>query len=375
MIEGTHMKKLLVSVLAFAVLFGCACSLDKGSDSPWEDDEDSSDSGIYITTVQLEHPDQLQFTEGGTAGMTVYRCGACYYECTDGTKSWIKLYSNFPIELEDGQFIHVEADFELVFGGVAGYWGSKHVTAVRNERYLTLDEVADCRILELYDENVPNFYGAQLLVKDGVNYLIVKDPMLRYRLYDNEGNLLCTYDTAMAAVAYLDEDADPMIEYSSPFTGSCFVMRIDGVYYAYCRYNGLNTWTPLLNLQFENKPVGFELEDGEAMYVSQAHIYTINGGKAGYVNVPMFDVMEHYSRICYSELNSKTSEMHWEEARAYENGKMYQYFYGLDEYLIFYFDGEFYVYHEYGSELENDEFVGKYTDLDEVSVVIGWKTE
>jgi hypothetical protein len=60
---------------------------------------------------------------------------------------------------------------------------------------------------------------------------------------------------------------------------------------------------------------------------------------------------------------------------AYENGDMYQYYYGLDEYMIFYLDGDFYVYHEYYSDLDSQAFVGKYATPEEVTEVIGWKTE
>ncbi len=52
------------------------------------------------------------------------------------------------------------------------------IQEVRDEKYLTLDEVAEYRILELFDLDEGLFSGARLIVKDGKNYLICRDPML-----------------------------------------------------------------------------------------------------------------------------------------------------------------------------------------------------
>ena len=388
------MKRLMVSVLAAAVLFGTACSFDTGGTgggSGGDSSEDQTDQSVQtdstnsttfvIETSDIEfyYPDQLMFVEAGTLCMTIYRCGNGYYACVDGERAWKSLYGEPPIELEDCQFIHVEADIDLVYGGVKGFWGNPLIREVRDERYLTLDEVADCRILDLYDPEEATFTGARLIVKDGKNYLICRGTNNQYRLYDSDGNLLCAYDTSMAAAAYLDDDADHTIEYSSAVSLPCYIVRIDGVYYAYFNHVGMNTWKPLLNMHFENKPYGFELEDGQVMSVRTARVYVVNGGKAGYVDVPMFENMSHYERVIYSSVNGRAAAYHWEETVmngiAYENGDMYQYYYGLDEYMIFYLDGEFYVYHEYYSDLDSQVFVGKYATPEEVTEAIGWKTE
>ena len=360
------MKKVLVSVLALAVVLGSACSLNSGASAT-----DASDSVTESTKIEFDYPDQLKFSEGGTLQMTIYRCGAVYYACVDGEKGWKQLYGEPPLELGDCEFVHLEADFDRVYGGVKGYWGNMLIQEVRDEKYLTLDEVAEYRILELFDLDEGLFSGARLIVKDGKNYLICRDPMLQYRVYDNNNNLLCTYDSVMAAAAFLDDAVDQTIEYSSRKNLTCYIIRIGNVYYSYSRYDGMNTWVPLLNLHFENKPVGFELEDGQAMYVASGYLYKVNGGQAGYVNVPMFEGMENTERALYSTLNDSASTDHWEAVSQYENGKMYQYYYGLDEYMIFYLEDEFYVYHEYSSDMESEEFTGRFSTADEVNKAIG----
>ena len=75
-------------------------------------------------------------------------------------------------------------------------------------------------------------------------------------------------------------------------------------------------------------------------------------------------------RALYYTLNDSASMDHWEAVSQYENGKMYQYHYGLDEYMIFYLEDEFYVYHEYSSDMESEEFTGRFSTADEVNKAI-----
>jgi len=367
------MKKVVSVMLASAVIFGCACSLNAQNPTDGNSDRSSGNgnTNTRITQIEFDYPDQLKYFDGGTVSFTLYKCGACYYYCVDGGHAWAKLCGGLPFETEDAEFVHVEADVDLAYGGIAGYWGNFKVRKIKDERRLTLDEVADCRILELYDAGEGAFFGARLIVKDDRNYLIVRDSLNKYRLYDNQVNLLCTYDTVMAAAAYLDDDADHTIEYSNTGCVSFYVMRIGDVYYAYSRYAELNSWKPLINMQFENKPIGFELEDGQVMEVDSASVYKVNGGKAGYVDVPMFESMKNTEQIGYSVLSDKAAYKHWEEVSSYENGRMYRYSYSLDDYLIFYLDDEFYVYYENGCDIESDEFIGRFSTADEINTVIG----
>ena len=359
------MKKLLVLLLAMTVLLGCACS-KKAPRTGGDDDTD--ETGF---TIKFDYPDQLKYVDGGTADMTIYKCGVLYYACIDGSQDWSDLYNQPPVDIEEGEFVHLEVDFKLVYGGVDGYWGAMYVTKVRNERVLTLNEVVDCRMLTLYDVNEGNFAGARLIVKDGKNYMICRDPMRQYRLYDDGGNCLCTYDTAMAAAAYLDEGSDQNIEFSSPTNIPYMVIRIGDVYYANSRYSGSETWTPLLNLEFENKPVGFELEDGQAMKISSTRVYMVNGGEAGYVNAPMFERMDNFSRTNYAEINAAAAYDRWEITESYENGMLYSFRADGNEYLIFYIDDCFYVYREIGDDLNTGALVGIYPMADEVNAAIG----
>jgi hypothetical protein len=175
----------------------------------------------------------------------------------------------------------------------------------------------------------------------------------------------------MACAAYLEYGEDQDIIYGSVSYPSCWVMRIGDVYYAYSRNGGNNKWTPLLNKQFENKPIGFELTDGQAMKVDTTTMYLVNSTKYGYVNAPMFETMKDFYQINYDTIINETCRMHWEEASSYENGILYQYSYGLDQYLIFYLDDRFYVYHENYCDINTDEFIGVFMSAEEVNVGVG----
>ena len=369
------MKKLLTFTLALTVMFGCACSMTaKPSGNrrgPVSDTDEADETDVVVEDIHFDYPDQIVTKPGGTAGMTVYKCGILYYACVDGNTSWAELYNSLPIELEEGTFVHVEADYDLKYGGIDHYWGTMSIKEVRDEYFLTLDEVADYHMIEPYDPDISTFDGPRLLEKDGRNYLLCRDPMRQYRLYDDNANLLCKYDTSMACAAYLEYGEDQDIIYGSVSYPSCWVMRIGDVYYAYSRNGGNSKWTPLLNKQFENKPIGFELTDGQAMKVDSTTMYLVNSPKYGYVNAPMFETMEDFYQINYDTIINETCRMHWEEASSYENGILYQYFYGLDQYLIFYLDDRFYVYHENYCDINTDEFIGVFMSADEVNEGVG----
>ena len=359
------MKKGLVLTLALLTLLGCSCSL------PAQDtDNDHDNSDTTATRVHLDYPDQLKFTEGGTDNMTIYKCGACYYAST-GEQSWVELYGTPPVDIEDAEFIYVEADYDLVYGGIKGYWGNKHITEVRNERKLTFDEVIDCRLVALYDKEDAGFFGVRLYVKDGENYLIFRGPMRKYSLYDRDGNLLCTYDTSMSVVSYLEDGPDNVTDYGSRANNPYAIFRIGDVYYGYSRYDGINKWTPILNMNFENRPVGFELEDGEGMKVNSTGVYLVNDADRNYVNVPMFERMDNYFSVNYTELEGEVSAKRWIQGPLYEDGTLYTYSSGLDQYLIFYIEGTHYIYCETNSEPDTRIFIGQYKTADEVNAALG----
>ena len=368
--KGKHMRKILCLFTSMIVLLGCACSLKP---KPDRDPVKSSSNAVDDDTqIHFDYPDQLKFLKGGTANMTIYRCDKIYYACMDGQHSWAELYGAPEVDIEDGRFIHVEADFDRAYGGVAGYWGNMYIRKTRDERPLTLDEVAGFDMIENYDRKDSSFIGLRLMVKDGKNYLICRDPMRKYRLYDDRGKLLGTYDTSISAAGYLTEGSDQAADYKRIGSIPSYIMRINGVYYAYSRYVGLNTWTRLIDMNYENKPIGFELADGRVIKVNSASVYLVNGGKENYVNVPMFEKMDRYSEITYDELRSNAYKDHWESATQYENGSLYQYYHSLETYLIFYLNDSFYVYHETGCNMNTDEFVGTFQSPEEVNKAIGY---
>ncbi len=362
------MKKILVLLTSAVILLGCGCSFKPSQTQDPSAGQSASDTGAG--QIHFDYPDQLVNTDGGSASMTIYKCGACFYACDDGQQVWSALYSA-PLEMDEGEFIHVDAEYELVYGGVAGYMGSKHVKKVSNEKELTLNEVADLRIIPLYDKDESTFAGLRLIIKDGKNYLMCRDPLLKYRLYDDNANLLCTGDASMTCAAYLEDGSDKTIDYGSSSQLPFYVMKIDGIYYAYSPYDGFNNWTPLLNMDLENTPVGFDLDDGETIKIGGSRVYKVNGGKENYVNAPMFEQTERLTEINYSVLNSEASAGHWEECPPYENGDLYRYMYSSEEYLIFRLDDRFYVFFEKNCNTDTDEFLGIFDKPEDVDAAIG----
>ena len=91
----------------------------------------------------------------------------------------------------------------------------------------------------------------------------------------------------------------------------------------------------------------------------------------GYVNAPMFENAKDFSRITYADVNADGANNRWEITDSYEDGKLYSYYANSVEYLIFYFDGYFYLYSETGSDLNTEVFAGKYNSPEEVDSVLG----
>lgn len=353
------MKKSLVLALAVVTLFGCACTQKTEPSGP----SDPSDS-----VRSYRYPDELLFDEGGTDSMTVFRCGAVYYACVDGSQQWETLYS-CPFETEEGVFVHIEADYTKAYGGVAGFAGNKSIKNVRDEKLVTLKEVIASDAIAGYQISEASFAGLRLIEKDGNNYLICRTPLGQYRLYDDDMNLMCSNDTSMACYyAVYNEGESIRFERGGniPYT----VIRIGETYYGYSRYND-GPWKPILNMEFENSPVGFELEDGQAMKIDSTSYYIVNGGDAGYDDYPMFERMDHYNRTTYAAIAADAAKIHWEQASSYEDGHMYDYYSGTEEYVIFYLDGRFYVYYETGSAIDSETFAGGFTSADEVNKTLG----
>ena len=357
------MKKLPVLLTVFAIVFACGCDakIDKSPDNS---------TAVNIADIKFDYPDQIKYVEGGTCTLTVFKCGVCFYACEDGRQEWAELYSA-PLEMEEGEFVRIDAEYDLAYGGVAGYRGNKRVKKINDEKSLTFDDVVDMRIISLYDKTESTFSGLRLIKQDNKNYLLCRDPLLKYRLYDDKMNLLCTYDTSMACAAVLDDDADNTIEYGSRTSLPFYVMRMGDVYYAYSGHYGFNKWTPLLDMNFENKPLGFELKDGGTIKISNAKIYKINGGKENYVNAPMFEEAENFEDVNYSVINEKASVCRWEQCTSYENGDLYRYMFSGEEYLIFYLDGRFHVYYEKGCDPATDAYLGVFDKPEDVDALIG----
>ena len=377
------MKKIISALLITLMLTATSCSTEN---KPTEQDptaattigtvisEDASDKqtpSINILTFEDDHPDKLTIKEGGTAPMTLFRCGNAFYACIDGSKGWEKVSGPANVDLKDGAFLHVDATYKLQYGGIAGYKGQKLISQVSNEKTLSPDEIISRGSIAPYDPSEGRFQSPRLIEKNGKNYIICMDPLGKYRLYDDKGENIFTSETYMECAESVLNDGDRKISYSRSNNFPFWVVRIGDLYYAYSRFGENNNWKVLLDLNLQNKPIGFELEDGQAMKISSASFYIINGGDNNYVNVPMFEKMDHYSRSHYTDLNSDCSKDQWDNVTVYRDGKSYQYYADNTEYVIFFLEGRFHVYCGRSSSMETEKLLGVYNTAAEVNAALG----
>ena len=380
-----HMKKITSALLALLMLSTTACTLKPGKTEPADGRAAMTAAAEAVTEFKpqptvmiqlptdveidlsdIDFPDNLLIKEGGTAAMTLFKCGKSTYACIDGSDVWEVVSEPAEAELKDGEFIHVDAKYKLLSGGVKGFKNRKQITSVSNEKSLSPDEVVSNGSLLPYDASRGFFQSPRLIVKDGRNYIICRDSLHQYRLYDDKGERLCTEDSYMACAGFL-EDTEPPVSYSRSGNFPFWVVRIGDSYYAYSRFAGNDSWKALLNMQSENRPVGFVLEDGQVMKVDSTMFYLVNGGEKNYVNIPMFEKMEHFHREHYSALNSDCSKDHWDRVSSYENGRSYQYYADNTEYVIFCLEGRYHVY----SGKDTEKLLGVYSSPEEVNSALG----
>ena len=377
------MKKIISALLITLMLTATSCSAEiKNTDSPEPTVATTTGTAASETEAEIqtlpsikiltdlddyEYPDKLNIKEGGIVSLTLFKCGNGFYACNDGFNSWDKVSGPADVDLKDGEFLHADTKYNLMYGGIKGFVGQRQITEISNEKKLSVDEVVTQGSIAPYDASKGAFQSPRLIVKDGRNYIICRDPLLKYRLYDDKGELLCTEDTYMACADYIEDDKEHNISYSASGNFPFWVVRVGDIYYAYSRYGENNSWKALLNMKFENKPVGFELEDGQVMKVDSTSFYIVNGGENNYVNVPMFEKMDHFSWEQYTSLNSDCSKDHWDRVSSYEEGKSYQYYANNTEYVIFRLEGRFHVY----GDMETEKLLGGYDTSAEVNKALG----
>ena len=188
------MKKFLllpVFILGFSILF-VGCKKEEADPVVRTSGETSVTSQVPVVEQDLgDYPDKLEIVDGDTETVTIFKCGTVYYGCVDGTQSWEE-YASAPLDLDDGSFAHAKVDYKLLYGGIVGYVGTKQITSVSDVTELLTDDVLAGNSIMDYDESEGHFSGPRLIEKDGKNYIICRDNLLQYRLYDESGQLLCT---------------------------------------------------------------------------------------------------------------------------------------------------------------------------------------
>ena len=339
-----------------------------------------------VGDVLGDYPDKAWCNSERNVTLAVFRCGDNYYgRCTvpRDTNGWDDLYGTDGIELADGEFGFAVADVTFMSGGYEAKVNQPTIKRLKKFEKAELSDIEQfCELPEFGSERLYD-RGMQLYHSDAGTYCIFSSHA-RESVEDNgvtksawnfghdiylNGEHIGRYGTQLEAEAAMgmrtiaDEEAEITDEYDK----SVYVFRCGDTYLAYIRSIFFNNyWTPLLNEDFENKLPFIELEDGEAAYLTRAHVLKVNGGEAGYVNAPMIVSAESAEKISYDWLTLSAATEHYAETPPDKSSDLREY--GVSEYLIFFLDGRYHVYREHDGAQSP---VGIYDSISEVDEVLG----
>ena len=144
-----------------------------------------------------------------------------------------------------------------------------------------------------------------------------------------------------------------------------YVFRCGDTYLAYSRYDGYSDWSLLYDREMNNMPTGFELEDGETIYINGAEVVILKTDNSSNIMILDTDDAHVKEKLGIGTLTFKTSPYHWEEGIAEGDIVMYQY--GGGNTMILYIDGRYHVY----SDNSDTVFIGAFDTEKEVDEVLG----
>lgn len=393
------MKKTISFLLAAMMLLtGTGCSDNRKTPEPVKTaGADTSEPAVTTMTGAFDHPewdlsklldltddypDKLYSSSEENAELLVFRTGNDYftYSLERTMAGWTGVYSGVPEEMNmtDGSFELITADITRYTGGVAGYMGAPDIRKLKSAESMTLAEAAEYCGMERYVPGEP-VYNEPLLCGE---YLVINfhDDIRVYR----DGQLIGKYGTQPEAEAAMGLRVIPDSSVEMERLGKyyLYVFRSGDQYLSYCPHIGMNScWTPYINSRFGNEPEAFILEDGESAYIHSAEIIKLNGGNAGYVNVPMVMNDEDYEKVGYDIISDRMPP-YWGVFRSgkYEdtdgNSKDRAEFsdtcnamFDRDvsgTWLIFYIDGKYRVYLD---DHEDEKQIGIYDTPEEVNAL------
>ena len=191
--SGNHMKKITSALLATVLIF----TLTSCSTAP------AKETNRYITN------DELETVEGGTAGMTVFKSDVYnVYALIDGNRQWEPVSGLEKEEdLTEGSFIHVDAKYDLLYGGISGYKGLKSVTGISNRKDLDPKDVIAQELILPYNSHSIMKDDIRLIDKEGQDFILTCDSKPAYRLFDDNGEFLYKTEDKDALTNFIENYA------------------------------------------------------------------------------------------------------------------------------------------------------------------------
>lgn len=325
-----------------------------------------------------DYPDKLYSYNESDAELVIFRAGDLYLTYSRDKNYWVRLIGDVPdrMMLGDGRFELISADIKRYSGGIAGFMGNPEIVKLNAYEPMTLEQAVTFCGLKDYDPELI-WSGEPLVCGD---YLFCVN-----RVY-HDGALVGEFATQIEAEAAmgLREIPDDSVEMERLGDYCLYVFRCGDQYLSYCPHIDMNScWTPYINSEFGNEPENFTLEDGEAAYTMHAEIIKLNGGDAGYVNVPMVMNIGDVEKVGYDILSDRMPP-YWgafRSGRAEDTAEN-----SVDRaefsdtcnamfdrdvsgtWLIFYIDGKYRVYLD---DLDEKKPVGIYDTQKEVNALFG----
>ena len=312
--------------------------------------------------------DELFTTNVNDVSFTLFRVSDTYFLSRDEAPGWVRVEGEVPeeAELSDFGFARVNADLVIYNGGVAGFNNAPHIKDINSFEKISYTDAEKEGLFADYDTNDMYFSGIRVFKYGERKFYLVYSAPKTYYLYE-EGKPLGTFGTSYEAEIAMGLRTE--VPYGTVFDsiGSLpiYAFRCGERYLVYSRYDGVSEWMPLLNADRENAPTGFELEDGEAIYINGASIVQMTcDGRSELIVISTEDAHEK-EKIGISTLTLKVSPAHWEEGTLEGDTVMYQYSAGGT--MILYIDGKYHVY----SDNSDTVYIGTYDTVEEVNEILG----
>jgi hypothetical protein len=318
--------------------------------------------------------DALYYDYADGVDYYVFCAGDRFLVSKPGTPGWANTYSNpTGLNMAEGEFALVNADVTYVSGGVAGYMNAPSLTKIKSQKIVSVDDVENAGSLAAYNPAEEYFSGVKIHKDGGFVYILACAGYERFRLYKNgrfTEEYSTTYDAEVAMGLRTKADSDAEMEHYGHI--NILVWRCGDKYLIYtgnvCFNEELGVWREFLNEEFGDKPLDFTLEEGEAVYMTNAELMRVNGGNGNYYNQPMYIGCESMETIDIDRLNYRISMNHWEEGPASENLESRQY--GVGDAVIIKIEDNYYVFAD--ENCRKEVTPGVYNSLDAVNEAIGF---